>query len=98
VNGTEAQEIPVIRIEPSKGWVSSKLNELWEYRELLHFLTWRDIKVRYKQTALDATWAILQQTDDARRGDELKLTWQRQRSILGIDLLFPPLVCYYSCA
>jgi hypothetical protein len=45
-------EIPVIRIEPSKGWVSLKLGELWEYRELLYFLTWRDIKVRYKQTAL----------------------------------------------
>src|SRR5438046_1230359 len=49
-----------VRIEPSKGWVSLKLSELWEYRELLYFLTWRDIKVRYKQTALGATWAILQ--------------------------------------
>ncbi len=53
-------EIPIIRIEPSKGWVSLKLNELWEYRELLYFLTWRDIKVRYKQTALGAAWAIIQ--------------------------------------
>ncbi len=60
MNGTEAQEIPVIRIEPSKGWVSLKLNELWEYRELLYFLTWRDIKVRYKQAVLGAAWAILQ--------------------------------------
>ncbi len=49
-----------IRIEPSKGWVSLKLNELWEYRELLYFLTWRDIKVRYKQTVLGAAWAIIQ--------------------------------------
>ena len=40
------------------GWVSLKLRELWEYRELLYFLTWRDIKVRYKQTALGAAWAI----------------------------------------
>ena len=47
-------------ITPSKGWVSLRLDELWEYRELLYFLTWRDIKVRYKQTALGATWAILQ--------------------------------------
>jgi len=47
-------------IRPSKGWVSLKLDELWEYRELLYFLTWRDIKVRYKQTALGAAWAILQ--------------------------------------
>jgi lipopolysaccharide transport system permease protein len=47
-------------IEPSKGWVSLKLAELWEYRELLYFLTWREVKVRYKQTALGATWAIIQ--------------------------------------
>ena len=51
---------PVIRIEPSRGWVSLKLHELWEYRELLYFLTWRDIKVRYKQTLLGAAWAIIQ--------------------------------------
>lgn len=51
---------PVIRIEPSRGWVSLKLHELWEYRELLYFLTWRDVKVRYKQTALGAAWAIIQ--------------------------------------
>ncbi len=49
-----------LRIEPSKGWVSLKLRELWEYRELLYFLTWRDIKVRYKQTVLGAAWAIIQ--------------------------------------
>lgn len=51
---------PVLRIEPSSGWVSLRLRELWEYRELLYFLTWRDIKVRYKQTALGAAWAIIQ--------------------------------------
>lgn len=49
-----------LRIEPSRGWVSLKLRELWEYRELLYFLTWRDVKVRYKQTVLGATWAIIQ--------------------------------------
>jgi len=53
-------DIPVLRIEPSTGWVSLKLRELWEYRELLYFLTWRDIKVRYKQTVLGAAWAIIQ--------------------------------------
>jgi len=52
--------LSVLRIEPSRGWVSLKLDELWEYRELLYFLTWRDIKVRYKQTALGAAWAIIQ--------------------------------------
>jgi lipopolysaccharide transport system permease protein len=53
-------ELPVFRIEPSQGWVSLKLHELWEYRELLYFLAWRDIKVRYKQTLLGAAWAIIQ--------------------------------------
>ena len=47
-------------IRPASGWTSLGLKELWEYRELLYFLTWRDIKVRYKQTALGATWAIIQ--------------------------------------
>ncbi len=50
----------VLRIQPSRGWVSLKLGELWAYRELLYFLVWRDIKVRYKQTALGAAWAIIQ--------------------------------------
>jgi lipopolysaccharide transport system permease protein len=50
----------VTRIRPSRGWVSLKLDELWEYRELLYFLVWRDVKVRYKQTVLGAAWAILQ--------------------------------------
>jgi lipopolysaccharide transport system permease protein len=50
----------VIVVKPSRGWIALKLNELWEYRELLYFLTWRDIKVRYKQTVLGAAWAIIQ--------------------------------------
>lgn len=53
-------DLPYFRLEPSRGWVSLKLKELWEYRELLYFLTWRDIKVRYKQTILGAAWAVLQ--------------------------------------
>lgn len=47
-------------IEPSKGWAPLNLDALWRYRELLFFLAWRDIKVRYKQTALGASWAIIQ--------------------------------------
>ena len=50
----------VLFIRPTTGWVSLKLAELWAYRELLYFLVWRDIKVRYKQTALGAAWAIIQ--------------------------------------
>lgn len=54
------ESIPVIRIEPTRGWVALQLKELWAYRELLYFLIWRDVKVRYKQTALGAAWAIIQ--------------------------------------
>jgi lipopolysaccharide transport system permease protein len=53
-------EVPVTIIRPSRGWVSLNLRDLWQYRELLYFLTWRDIKVRYKQTVLGAAWAIIQ--------------------------------------
>jgi lipopolysaccharide transport system permease protein len=56
----EADAVPVLRIEPSKGWASLQLYELWTYRELLYFLVWRDVKVRYKQTVLGAAWAIIQ--------------------------------------
>lgn len=56
----EPDTTPIVRIRPSKGWVSLKLRDLWEYRELLYFLIWRDVKVRYKQTALGASWAIIQ--------------------------------------
>ncbi len=48
------------RVAPTSGWVPLRFAELWEYRELLYFLTWRDVKVRYKQTALGAAWAVLQ--------------------------------------
>src|SRR5947207_8324447 len=51
---------PLIVIEPRKSWRLVNLSDFWSYRELLYFLTWRDVKVRYKQTALGATWAILQ--------------------------------------
>jgi lipopolysaccharide transport system permease protein len=56
--GTDGS-VPYVRIEPSQGWVSLKLRELWEYRELLYFLVWRDVKVRYKQTVLGVAWAII---------------------------------------
>ncbi|MQA29573.1 MAG: ABC transporter permease [Luteitalea sp.] len=56
----ERSALTHLRIEPSHGWRSLRLKELWDYRELLYFLTWRDVKVRYKQTMLGAAWAILQ--------------------------------------
>lgn len=54
------KQASVIRIEPPKGRIPIKLDELWEYRELIYFLVWRDLKVRYKQTLMGASWAIIQ--------------------------------------
>jgi len=56
----EAHPQTRLRIEPTRGWSSLKLGELWAYHELLYFLMWRDIKVRYKQTVLGGAWAIIQ--------------------------------------
>src|SRR3954470_9445511 len=53
-------EKPLLTLTPSQGWISLNLGEVWAHRELLYFLTWRDIKIRYKQTALGAIWAIIQ--------------------------------------
>src|SRR5690606_28616478 len=50
----------ITRLGPSRGWGQLNLGELWHYRDLLYFFVWRDIKVRYKQTILGASWAILQ--------------------------------------
>ena len=50
----------VVSIKPAKNWLGIDLKELWHYRELIYFLTWRDIKVRYKQAVLGIAWAILQ--------------------------------------
>jgi lipopolysaccharide transport system permease protein len=57
-SGVEPGEVVVIR--PPARWVGFGFRELWRYRELVAFLTWRDVKVRYKQTALGALWAVLQ--------------------------------------
>ena len=51
---------PLITIEASKAWVPLNIRDIWASRELLYFLTWRDIKVRYKQTVLGAAWAVIQ--------------------------------------
>lgn len=55
-----ADDLPVVNLQPTKGWVSLGLSDLWEYRELLYFLAWRDVKIRYKQTILGGLWAIAQ--------------------------------------
>jgi lipopolysaccharide transport system permease protein len=57
---TIPDNLPRTRREPSKGWAWPRFRELWEYRELLFFFAWRDIKVRYKQTVMGASWAIIQ--------------------------------------
>ncbi|MDD5634013.1 MAG: ABC transporter permease [Candidatus Omnitrophica bacterium] len=59
-NNEEPKASEVLIIRPSRGWRHINLNEIWRYRELLYFLAWRDIKVRYKQTVLGAAWAIIQ--------------------------------------
>ena len=51
---------PLVVIQPRKGWSLLSFKDIWAYRELLYFLTWRDVKVRYKQTVLGVAWAILQ--------------------------------------
>jgi len=53
-------ELPVLRIAPPRGWLDIDFKELWQARELLYFFVWRDIKVRYKQTAIGAAWAVIQ--------------------------------------
>jgi lipopolysaccharide transport system permease protein len=60
--GSESKtiDLPFIRIEPASNRLTLRLKELWEYRELLYFLVWRDVKVRYKQTAIGAAWAVIQ--------------------------------------
>jgi lipopolysaccharide transport system permease protein len=52
--------VPVVHIAAQRGWLALDLADLWAYRELLYFFVWRDIKVRYKQTAIGAAWAVLQ--------------------------------------
>jgi lipopolysaccharide transport system permease protein len=59
-NAPHSAEIETVIIKPSSGWAALNLGDLWRFRELAYFLTWRDIKVRYKQTALGAGWALLQ--------------------------------------
>jgi homopolymeric O-antigen transport system permease protein len=51
---------PLVRIRPAASWVPLNFKQVWAYRELLYFLMWRDVKVRYKQTVLGAAWAIIQ--------------------------------------
>jgi lipopolysaccharide transport system permease protein len=59
LKGNNFDTVPLI-IRPSSGWVPLKLGDLWEYRELLYFLLWRDLKVRYKQTVLGVVWVVIQ--------------------------------------
>ncbi len=56
----DVPEPPLLRLTPHSAGLVARLCEVWEYRELLFFLTWRDVRVRYKQTALGAAWAVLQ--------------------------------------
>jgi len=57
---TNHNQIPITYLRPAKGLATLNLKDLWDYRELIYFLTWRDLKVRYKQTVLGFSWVILQ--------------------------------------
>ena len=59
ISRAAAHQVP-LRLAPSPRWVGIRLRELWPYRELLYFFVWRDVKIRYKQTAIGAAWALLQ--------------------------------------
>lgn len=59
-DGAPVDDLPELVIRPSRGWAALNLSDLWRYRELILFLAWRDISVRYKQTVLGAAWAIIQ--------------------------------------
>jgi lipopolysaccharide transport system permease protein len=58
--GDSASGAFTVRIEPPRGWFALRLRELWDYRELLYFFVWRDVKIRYKQTAIGIVWVVLQ--------------------------------------
>ncbi len=57
---TGAAAAPFYRITPPRGWLEVRLREIWEYRELLYFFVWRDVKIRYKQTVIGVAWVVLQ--------------------------------------
>jgi len=57
---TPLKDIPVTDITPPRGWFQTDFAELWQFRELIYFFVWRDIKIRYKETVIGAAWAVLQ--------------------------------------
>lgn len=59
ISESSASSVPKLVIRPSRGWIAPNLRELWQYRELIYFFVWRDIKVRYKQTVIGAAWVII---------------------------------------
>jgi lipopolysaccharide transport system permease protein len=60
VDNLRAAERPSVVIRPTRGWGSLALHDVWRYRELIYFLIWRDLKVRYRQTAFGVAWVVLQ--------------------------------------
>jgi lipopolysaccharide transport system permease protein len=56
----DTENVPTVTIKPSRGWVLPQIRDVWAYRELLYFLVWRNLKIRYKQTVLGVLWAVIQ--------------------------------------
>src|SRR5262249_51998229 len=53
-------DLPLVKIRPSRGWSTLNLRDVWHYRDLVFFLAWRDVQVRYKQTVLGVAWVVVQ--------------------------------------
>src|SRR5438093_5120754 len=87
---TDSLSESVTLIRPPRGWQLINVRELWRFRELLYFLTWRDVKVRYKQTVLGAAWAILQ---PAMMMVVFTVFFGRMAGVPAGDLPYPLFVC-----
>jgi lipopolysaccharide transport system permease protein len=84
---------PATVIRPPQAWQLINFRELWQYRELVYFLTWRDVKVRYKQTALGAAWAVLQ---PLLMMVVFTILFSRMASMAPKDLAYPYAVFVYA--
>jgi len=85
-NGTPVLDLPETIIEPARGWQLLNVRELWRFRELVYFLAWRDVKVRYKQTLLGAAWAVLQ---PAMMMVVFSIFFRRMAGVSSGDLPYP---------
>ena len=84
---------PEILIEPPSAWKALHLREVWQFRDLLLFLAWRDIKVRYKQTALGVAWATLVASELIAAQQGLGALIQNAGSFFQLDIIYVGIIC-----